>query len=232
MASNPTAPAQDMSSNNTFDFLPVLQMVQNGQLDMDTAFNIITAAGKEINIAEIMQLAGTGKISNETALDMIAVARQNYVDASASQDVTPVPQTAANMQADQERVYAVPEQTSVRNRPYQSESNPYANQQTMDSPYPVQYDNTAYANQPDEPIFDPSSVVHSVKEKPTPMFDSTDTTDIDMQAVGSFMEEMPGLQVNPKKEKLTRKEKKERAREAKRMTLRELMPCGFDSTFL
>ena len=42
MASNPTAPAQDMSSNNTFDFLPVLQMVQNGQLDMDTAFNIIT----------------------------------------------------------------------------------------------------------------------------------------------------------------------------------------------
>lgn len=133
MASNPTAPAQDMSSNNTFDFLPVLQMVQNGQLDMDTAFNIITASGKEINIAEIMQLAGTGQISNETALDVIAVARQNYVDATASQNVTPVPQPAATMQADatyplplsaQERAYAVPDQTSVQNRPYQPESNP------------------------------------------------------------------------------------------------------------
>ena len=100
MASNPTAPAQDMSSNNTFDFLPVLQMVQNGQLDMDTAFNIITAAGKEINIAEIMQLAGTGKISNETALDVIAVARQNYVDAVAPQNVPSAPQPAVTMQAD------------------------------------------------------------------------------------------------------------------------------------
>ena len=242
MASNPTAPAQDMSSNNTFDFLPVLQMVQNGQLDMDTAFNIITAAGKEINIAEIMQLAGTGKISNETALDVIAVARQNYVDAVAPQNVPSAPQPAVTMQADtaypvslatqasssmpdpvpavphaQEQAYVAPDQPSMQFRSYQPQPNPYANQQATDSPYSEQYGNNEYANQPEEPKFDPSSVVRSVKEKPTPMFDSTDTADIDMQAVGSFMEEMPGLQVNPKKEKLTRKEKKERAREAKRL---------------
>ena len=242
MASNPTAPAQDMSSNNTFDFLPVLQMVQNGQLDMDTAFNIITAAGKEINIAEIMQLAGTGKISNETALDVIAAARQNYVDAVAPQNVPSAPQSAVTMQADtaypvslatqasssmsdpapavphaQEQAYVAPDQPSMQFRSYQPQPYPYANQQATDSPYSEQYGNNEYANQTEKPEFDPSSVVRSVKEKPTPMFDSTDTADIDMQAVGSFMEEIPGLQVSPKKEKLTRKEKKERAREAKRL---------------